>query len=195
LSACRDIAEEVEPRLVDAAHRAIERHGWRDATLARIAEEAGVSRMTLHRHKVSREAVLRALVERLEHEHRHAMLEALAGRGSARDRLGRAMAAECDLAERNLNLADALGGAARDAIYHEDGLPALTRESFTAPYRRLLADGATDGSLRATDADEMATVLINLVTHTYGHLRLGHAWDPERARNAVCSTALDGVSA
>ncbi len=191
----REVAKEVEPRLVDAAHRAIERHGWRDATLERIAEEAGVSRMTLHRHKVSREAVLRALVERLEHQHREAMLEALAAPGEACERLRRAMAAECDLAEKNLNLTDALGAAARDAIYHEDGLPALTRESFTAPYRRLLIDGAADGSLRATDPDEMATVLINLVTHTYGHLRRGHAWDPQRAREAVCSVALDGVSA
>jgi len=180
---------------VDAARRAIERHGWRDATLERIAEEAGVSRMTLHRHNVSREGVLKALVERLEHQHREAMLQALAGPGNAQERLARAMAAECDLAERSLNLSEALGTAARDAIYHEDGLPALTRESFTAPYRRLLVDGAADGSLRATDPDEMATVLINLVTHTYGHLRRGHAWDPQRAREAVCSVALDGVSA
>ena len=190
-----DNAEDVDPRLVEAAHRAIERHGWRDATLERIANEAGVSRMTLHRHHVSRETVLRALAERLERQHRETMLEVLAGPGSARERLGRAMEAECDLAEQNLHLTDALGSAARDAIYHEDGLPALTRPSFTAPYRRLLVDGAADGSLRATDPDEMATLLINLVTHTYGHLRRGHSWEPERARRAVCATALQGVAA
>ncbi len=190
-----DPTDEIEPRLVDAAHRTIERHGWHDTTLERIAAEAGVSRMTLHRHRVSRQTLLRALAGRLERQHREAMLEVLAGPGSGRERLGRAMAAECEVTERNLNLAETLGTAARDAIYHEDGLPALSRAAFTAPYRRLLEDGVADGSLRTTDPDQMATVLINLVTHTYGHLRRGHAWDPERARNAVCSTALDGVSA
>jgi AcrR family transcriptional regulator len=184
-----------DPVVLDGAHRAIERHGWHGATLERIAAEAGVSRMTLHRHQVSREGVLAALGERLERQHRDAMLEALAAPGDGRSRLQAALEAECRLAEENLGLTDALGTAARDAIYHEEGLPALTRDAFVDPYRRLLSDGAADGSLRPLDPEETATVLINLVTHTYGHLRRGHGWDPDRARAAVCSTALDGVAA
>ncbi|HYI38234.1 MAG TPA: helix-turn-helix domain-containing protein [Thermoleophilaceae bacterium] len=185
----------VDPELLDAAHRAIERHGWQAATLERIAEEAGVSRMTLHRRKVSRDAVLRALGARLEAQHREAMLTALAAPGDARQRLAAALEAECRLAERNLALGGALDAAGRDAIYHEQGRPALTRDAFVAPYRRLLTDGAADGTLAATDAEETATVLINLVTHTYRHLRQEHGWDADRARRAVCAIALDGVTA
>jgi AcrR family transcriptional regulator len=185
----------LDPQLVDAAYRAIERHGWQGATLERIAEEAGVSRMTLHRRKVSRQAVLRSLGTRLEAEHREAMLTALAAPGSARERLAGALEAECRLAEANLPLAGALDDAARDAIYHEDARPALTRDAFVAPYRRLLTDGAADGTLAVTDAEETATVLINLVGHTYRHLRQGHGWDPDRARRAVCAIALEGVTA
>jgi AcrR family transcriptional regulator len=195
VSAEAPTAPEVDPQLLDAAHRAIERHGWPGATLERIAEEAGVSRMTLHRHKVSRAAVLAALGARLEAQHREAMLTVLAADGSARERLAAALEAECHLAEDNLALANALDSAARDAIYHEPQRPALTRDSFVAPYRRLLTDGVADGSLAVVDADETATVLINLVGHTYRHLRLGHGWSPERARTAVCAIALDGVTA
>lgn len=185
----------LEPALLDAAHRTIESHGWQAATLERIAAEAGVSRMTLHRHNVSRAAVLEGLARRLEHQHHEAMLEVLSASGSARERLQAGLDAECRLAEANLALSEALGAAARDAIYHEPGLPTLTRDSFTAPYRRLLLDGAADGSLRAVDAGETATVLMNLVGHTYRHLRRGHGWSAGRARRAVCAIALDGVAA
>jgi AcrR family transcriptional regulator len=195
VTASRDPATQLEPEVLEAAHRAIERHGWRGATLERIAAEAGVSRMTLHRHHVSREGILGALAERLEDQHRETMREALETPGDGRARLLAAFEAECRLAEENLGLTDALGTAARDAIYHEEGRPALTRDSFVAPYRRLLTEGAADGSLRPVDAEETATVLINLVTHTYGHLRRGHGWDPDRARAAVCTAALDGVAA
>ena len=188
------IDEALGPALLDAAHRAIERHGWHDATLERIAAEAGVSRMTLHRHQVSREGVLRGLAERLERQHREAMQEVLAAPGDARARLRACLEAECALAEENLALSEALGSSARDAIYHEAGSPALTRESFTAPYRRLLLEGAADGSLEAVDAAETATVLLNLVGHTYRHLRQGHEWDADRALRAVCDIALDGVT-
>ena len=181
--------------MLDAAHRAIERHGWEAATLERIAEEAGVSRMTLHRRKVSRDAVLRALAERLEAQHHEAMLTALSAPGTARERLAAALDAECRLGEQNLALGGALDSAARDAIYHEDRRPALTRDAFVAPYRRLLTDGAVDGTLAVDDPEETATVLINLVSHTYRHLRQEHGWDASRARESVCAIALEGVSA
>ena len=191
--AAADQTTPVEPGVLDAARRAIARHGWQGATLERIAEEAGVSRMTLHRRRVSREAILRALAARLEAEHHEAMLTALSAAGSARDRLAAALAAECRLAEDNLALAGALDAAARDAIYHEERRPALTRDAFVAPYRRLLTDGAADGTLAVEDPEETATVLINLVSHTYRHLRQEHGWDATRARESVCAIALDGV--
>lgn len=151
--------------------------------------------MTLHRHRVSREGVLEGLARRLEAQHREVMLAAMSAPGRARERLHAALEAECALGEANLALSEALGASARDAIYHESGSPALTRESFTAPYRRLLLDGAADGSLKSVDAVETATVLMNLVGHTYRHLRQGHGWEPDRARRAVCTIAIDGVSA
>jgi AcrR family transcriptional regulator len=185
----------VDDALLTGAHRAIERWGYGQATLERIAAEAGVSRMTLHRRGVTREGVLAALAERLEESYRAAMWPALTARGSGRDRLEQALAGYCEAAEANLEVLAALAEADHDAIFHEGGPRGLTRPAFTEPIRRLLEDGAADGSLVAGDPDETATLVINLVSWTYRHLRRAHGWSAERARKGVLRIALEGVAA
>jgi AcrR family transcriptional regulator len=199
-----------DPHILAAARQAIERHGWRDATLERIADEAGLSRMTLHRRGVTRDVVLEGLAQAFEAEYRGAMWPALTAPGSARERLEQALAALCDMCDANLGLLAALGESARGGIFHDaqrasdaragDAVPegegVLTRSVFTEPVERILRDGAADGSLRAVeDPVETATVLYNLVSHTYRHLRRGHGWPPERARRGVLALALDGIAA
>jgi hypothetical protein len=105
------------------------------------------------------------------------------------------LASLCDVVDGNLELLDALGHSERDAVFHEQRRPALTRQVFTEPVQRLLADGAADGSLSVEDPQETATVLFNLVGHTYRHLRAGHGWSPKRTRRAVLDLALRGVVA
>ena len=185
----------IDTNLLDGARRAVERHGWEGATLQRLADEAGVSRMTLHRRGVSRELLLAALAEQLEREYREALWPALTAPGGALQRLELALASLCDVVDANLELLDALGHAERDAVFHERGRPALTKPVFTEPVQRLLADGAADGSLSVGDPEEAATVLFNLVGHTYRHLRAGHGWSPQRTRRAVLDLALRGVVA
>ena len=207
-----------DPHILSAARQAIERHGWRDATLERIADEAGLSRMTLHRRGVTREAVLDGLAQAFEAEYRGAMWPALTSPGTARERLEQALAALCDVCDANLGLLAALGESVRWGIFHDaesagadSSMPiaaapsshrakgpagVLTRSVFTEPVERILRDGAADGSLRGVeDPAETATVLYNPVSHTYRHLRRGHGWPPERARRGVLELALDGVSA
>lgn len=184
----------LDERLVTGARDVLAERGWPEATLERIATAAGVSRMTLHRHGVGRGDVLGLLAARLEADYRAALWPALTGPGTGRERLERALAAECAIAEENLALLAALGEAEHAAIYHAEG--GLTREGFTAPLVRLLADGAGDGSLRAVeDPAETATTLFNTVGFAYRHLRVGHGWTPDRARRAVLALVLDGVAA
>jgi AcrR family transcriptional regulator len=152
-----------------------------------------VSRMTLHRRGVSREALLAALAEELEVEYREALWPALTAPGTARERLELALTELCRVADRNLALMDALGHAERDVVFHEQTRPALTKRVFTEPLQRLLADGAADGTLEVTDPAETATVLFNLVGHTYRHLRTGHGWSAKRAGNGVLDLALRGL--
>jgi AcrR family transcriptional regulator len=188
-------SSDVPPHIVDAARQVLARDGLAAATLERISAAAGVSRMTLHRHGVSKQGILEALAQALEDDYREAMWDALVSRGSARDRLQNALESLCDVTERNLGLLDGLSARTRDAIYHEAGSPSLTRKVFVEPLERLLLDGAADRSLALVDAEETATVLFNAVGHTYRHLRTGHGWSPERARQGILELAMSGLAA
>lgn len=183
----------VDDRLAEGARCALREHGPGGATLERIATAAGLSRMTLHRRGIGRAEILRALVERMAAAERTALWPALTAVGDARTRLRLALEAECAVAEAHLDVLEAMDAAARDALFHApDG---LTRAEFVEPLRRLLADGAADGTLQCRDPQEDATVLYNLVGHGYRHLRGGHGWPPARARDAVVRLALHGVGA
>ena len=184
----------VDPSLLDAARRAFARHGYAGATLQRIADEAGVSRVTLHRRGVSKDGLLTALVTQATADYRRAMWPALTGSATAAERLAEALHQLCRSAEDNMGLLVALR-AQSDAVFHRSDDEALTRSVFTEPLEKLLRDGVVDGSLRAVDPLETATVLFNLVGWTYIHLRTGHGWAPERARRAVIEPVLHGLLA
>lgn len=180
--------------LLDAARRAFALHGYAGATLQRIADEAGVSRVTLHRRGVSKDGLLAELVARATDDYRRAMWPALTGSATGAERLGEALEQLCRSAEDNMGLLVALR-AQSDAVFHRAEDEALTRSVFTEPLEKLLRDGAADGSLRPLDPLETATVLFNLVGWTYIHLRTGHGWPPERAGRAVIDPVLHGLLA
>jgi AcrR family transcriptional regulator len=185
----------VPPHIVDAARHVLAQDGLAAATLERISAAAGVSRMTLHRHGVSKPDILAALAERLEADYRDAMWPALVAKGSAKERLAYALERLCQVTESNLAMLEALSAASRDAIYHDAGPRGLTRKVFVEPLERLLIDGAADGSLAVLEPAEAATVLFNMVGHTYRYLRTGHGWTADRARDGVAQLVLNGVVA
>jgi hypothetical protein len=96
--------------------------------------------MTLHRRGVSRDGLLAALAEQLERDYREALWPALTASGSALERLESALASLCDVVDANLGLLEALGHAERDVVFHEQRRPALTKQVFTEPVQRLLAE-------------------------------------------------------
>ncbi len=189
---------QIPPHIVDAARHVLAQDGLEAATLERISEAAGVSRMTLHRRGVSKERILIALAEQLEDEYRDAFWPALVSTASGRERLTLALASVCAVTERNLGLDAALSAQARRELYHDSdpGSGAMTRAVFVQPLERLLLDGAADGSLAPQSYPaETATLLFNAITHTYGHMRSGHGWKPERARDALLRLLIDGLAA
>jgi len=190
-----DARPSVAPKVVDAARFVLAEDGPSGATLERIAAAAGVSRMTLHRRGVTKADIVRALAQRFEEEHRQAMWRALVAEGSAAERLRLALELQCRLSEQNLATLDALDGPIGAEIFHEPGPDALTRSVFVDPLQRLLLDGKIDGTLHADDPRETATVLYNAVGHTYRHLRSGHGWTAERAREGVLTLVMRGLVA
>ena len=187
-------ATDTAPAVLAAARRTFERHGYAGATLERIAREAGVSRVTLHRRGVSKDGLLAELAADATDDYRRAMWPALTAAGTAAARLRLALEALCAMAEEQMALLVALRSQS-DRVFHREGEEVLTRDVYTEPLERLLRDGAADGSLRAVEPVETATVLFNLVGWTYVHLRTGHGWRPERARGAVLDPVFHGLCA
>jgi AcrR family transcriptional regulator len=190
-----EAAPALDGALLAAGRRALERHGAGRATLERIAEEAGLSRVTLYRRGVTRDAVVAALAAGVVEDYRAALWPALTARGSAFERMRRALGALCDVAERNLELLLGLGERAGAALGDPgSGGDPPSRLASVEPVERLLRDGAADGSLRTTDAPETAAALLTLSTWTYVHLRAGERWSARRARRATLDLALRGVA-
>lgn len=181
---------------MQAARRVLERDGWQAASAERIATEAGVSRVTLHRHGLTREVILGQLGEFATERYRETMGPILTAPQPADERLSRALEAICELAEQNLALLLALDAQANATVFHEnlEATETLTRDVFTEPLERMLRDGAHEASLRPfEDPLRQATVIFNMAGWTYVHLRSGHNWSPVSACEATVQLILGGV--
>lgn len=180
--------------LLEAAEQTLRKHGAAGLTAERVAKEAGVSRVTLHRRGWTRSSLLAALAGEAENRYRERMWPILTGPGSGLDRLAAVLAALCELAEENMDLLLALDAEANAVVFHDDQKQeTMTRNSFTEPLERLLRDGIVDGSLREVDPVETATVLFNMVGWTYIHLRSGHHWSAQRSSAATLAPVLAGL--
>lgn len=184
----------LDDAVLRAAARVIAEHGWHDFTLERVAQAAGVSRVTLYRRGTTREQLLDALVVGAAQAWQAGMWPALTGPGSASQRLEVALRASCEIVEQHLALLAGLS-TAPDPVFHlEEGHG--TRGIYIDPFERLLRDGVAEGSLRADmDPTEKAVMLFNVVPRTYLHLRTAHGWEPERTTSALLDLVLPGLRA
>ncbi len=182
-----------EQRVIDGARRAIATGGWQGATLTRIAEEAGMSRMTLHRRGLGREEIFALLARDYEDAFRAALWPFVTGRGTGAERLEATLVAVCEVTEDHLSFLAALDEEADKRFFHESVGEIRSRDGYINPIERLLADGIADGSIRLVDVEETATVLVNAVDRTYRHLRRAHDWDEERSRTALIDLVLRGL--
>ncbi|HEX6540945.1 MAG TPA: TetR/AcrR family transcriptional regulator [Ktedonobacterales bacterium] len=177
----------IDESLLNAAVTALQEVGWQRLTLERVAEAAGVSRVTLWRQGVTLEHIVEGLLVRLTDDYRARLWPTLTSEGTGGARLRAALLALCDVADAHLPLL-----VATDTIFHEAHI--LTRTDFIEPLARLLRDGISDGSIRPVDHHEMASVLFNTVCWTYVHLRAKHQWTPERVRELLLDLVLRGLT-
>ncbi len=184
----------LEPGRVEQVRDRLAGRAWNEVTVAELAAAAGLSRMTLHRRGIGKDDVLRQLGELMLEDHRDALYPALVAAGPGAERLRIALEGLCAVNERYLGISDALSATQLAEVFHEPGAGAvLTRATFTDGIRRILADGMADGSLRESELEDAATLLFNAVGWTYRHMRTGHRWSADRARDAVVELLLHGM--
>ena len=184
----------IERERLEAIRDELGARRWHDLRIEELATAAGLSRMTLHRRGIGKEEIRAALAELLADEFRAAALPALTSSAPADERLRVALEGICRVDERYLGLIEGLGDEL-EPIFHESGDgEVMTKGSFTEAIRRILEDGASEGNLDpGTDAEEKATLIFNAAGWTYRHMRLGHRWDPDRAREQVVDLLVAGV--
>ncbi|HKZ14442.1 MAG TPA: TetR/AcrR family transcriptional regulator [Solirubrobacterales bacterium] len=174
-----------DPILIAAARKAVERHGYGGLTLERIAVEADLSRVTLHRRGYSKDEIFRALVTQMFEEHRDALWPALVDGGNGAERLNLAVATVCDLCERDLMVLLAVRAQLDTEIHAEGIAPPRPSRLVAEPLQVLARDGIADGSLRDGDPEIFAALIANWAGSTYVNLRTSFGWKQRRPRSVV----------
>lgn len=171
-----------DSRLRQAAVAVLARAGWAGLTMEAVAEEAGLSRVTVWRLGATRDSLLAALLAELEDDYRRALWPALTAPGVARERLVQALHGLFEVAESHLPLL-----RASDQVFHQ---PSTSGLNFNEPFARIFRDGQEDGTLISPgdDPEQAADLLFNTVCWAYVHLRGRHHWDP-----ADLSSRLTGL--
>jgi AcrR family transcriptional regulator len=179
-----------DQRLLSATTAVLNEWGWDGLTLERVADTAGLSRVTLWRQGVSKERLVDGLLTRLATDYRDAMFAVLTAAGPGAARLRQALETLCDVADRHLDLL-----LASDVAFHKAQERADPRPSFIEPLVRLLHDGVADGTLRPppTSFEDFANTVFNTVCWSYVHLRGRHDWPADQTRSLVLDLVLNGL--
>ncbi len=186
-------ASALDTRLVDAATSVLAESGWDGLTQERVAERAGMSRVTTWRQGITRERLIGALLDRLGVDFRETLWPVLTADGDGAQRLRLGLERLCDVVDRHIPLLVASDRAFHHGFREQHGAAGV---NFVDPFARFLSEGAADGSLRPVEGDllETAEVVFNTVCWTYLHLRSAHEVPSTRARTLVIDLVLRGLA-
>src|SRR4051794_20831859 len=184
---------QLDARLIDAAIAVLAESGWDGLTQERVAERAGMSRVTTWRQGVTRERLIGALLDVLGDDFRESLWLVLTSPGSGAQRLVLGLERLCDVIDRQAPLLNATNKAFHWGFREEYGAAGI---SFVEPYVRFMTEGAADGSLRPVEAnvEEAAELVFNTLCWTYLHLRAEHVIEPQRARSLVINLIMFGLT-
>jgi TetR/AcrR family transcriptional regulator, mexCD-oprJ operon repressor len=156
----RATAERNVEAILDAAERLLERGS--QPTIVAVANEAGVSRVTVYAHFDTREALLEAVVERTVQRTTAALDEVEPERGPPHEALGRVV----EVGWRDLHRNNAIAQAAGELL-----TPEALRRSHQPAHRRLrkLVDrGRRSGDFRTDVPAEWLITAFHALIHAAG---------------------------
>lgn len=183
----------IDPELLAATGRILNQKGIGGLSLTAIADEAGVSRVTLHRRGVTIEDCVVGVLGRVNDDLQTALWPVLTSSQPALSRLRTALLALCGVAEANAGIMSSLFAVAGRPL--PENPERTTAGRFAEAFERILRDGNLDGSLLSEDPSADATLLVNIVGWTYIQMRTAHGWDAERVIDQIIPLALAKVAA
>jgi AcrR family transcriptional regulator len=152
---------EVRDRIVRAALDLIRHGGYREASVAAVAEGAGVATGTVYRHFPSK-AELLAEVFRVASQHEvDAVAQAMSGPGSAVARVARGVETFARRALRGRRLAWALLAEPVDPAVEAERL--VFRHAYADAFASALREGVAEGQLPAQDPEFTAIALVGAI--------------------------------
>jgi TetR/AcrR family transcriptional regulator, mexCD-oprJ operon repressor len=173
----RATAERNIEAILDAAERLLARGS--QATIVAVANEAGVSRVTVYAHFATREELLEAVVERAVQRTTEALDAVEPERGPPLEALGRVL----QVGWRDLDRNDAIAQAAGELL-----TPEALRRTHRAAHRRLrkLVDrGRRSGDFRTDVPAEWLVTAFHALIHAAG--------DEVRAERMRAGPALEAL--
>jgi AcrR family transcriptional regulator len=179
---------ELDGDVVSAAARILDRNGLRGLTISALAEEAGISRVTLHRRGASLDDYIVAVLGRASDDLRTSLWPVLTGAGTALERLETSLRVLCEVCERHAGVMMALFGVPARPLPAQPGR--TTSVEFIEPFERLVRDGVLEGSLVSDDPLGDAVLTANAVCWTYLHMRHAHRWSVSDATDRVVGLGL-----
>ena len=183
----------LDASVLDAVARILEREGLRGLTLSSIADEAGLSRVTLHRRGLNVDDCVVGVLARASDDLRGSLWPAVTGSGDAADRLEVGLRILCDVAERHAGVLIAFFGEPARPIPDRPGR--TTSFEFVELFERLLRDGAADGSMHVDDPARSAVLVANTACWLYLHMTRAHGWPAGEAVDQVIHMATASLRA
>ena len=166
--------------------------GWHGVTLEAVAHRSGISRATLYRRGITREAIATALAEEAAQGWKEAIWPVLIAPGTAAERLELAVRASCAAIDQHARL---LASGPNPVVDPRSTPPVQSGlgDVFVAPFARLLLDGATDGSLApVSNPTTTATTIFAVLTQSYLALRGDGSIDAATATDTLVALILGG---
>lgn len=172
-----DVSEERRAQILEAAISVFSRLGFHRARMEDVALESGLAKGTLYLYYRSKDALIRALLERIFNWGRRDLEASLTGEGSASERLVELSARMSKEVERLSVLLPVWFEFYAVAARNEAVKPFVKR--YFEEYRQVLAsivrEGIERGEFREVDAGEVAVTVISL----FEGVTLLWAFDPE----------------
>ena len=159
-TAVAEAASAARERILAAAERRFATFGYRRTGIAEIAREAGVSAGTIYRYFESKEDVFRAVVRELHEAWLARARQALAGPGTAVERLGRLAQASLEFNREN-SLINSVFRRDEEIVFAPliDELHEQLVKQNVAMMADVIRDGIREGTLRDVDPQCAAFIL------------------------------------